>query len=177
MHMGGEAWYVLHSKPHKERQLDAYLQSQGLETFFPTIRVNPVNPRASKINPLFPGYLFVRADLDVVGQSLLQWVPGAIRLVASGESPTIVPDHIIQHLKRRVKEIDHAARHHLDDIRGGDPASMIEGPLAGCEASLDMRLSDSDRVQVLLDSLGCQVGTHVDAHTIDKKWKPVRRVF
>jgi transcription elongation factor/antiterminator RfaH len=167
--MGTEAWYVLHSKPHKERQLDAYLQSQGIETFLPVIRVKPVNPRASKINPLFPGYLFVRADLEKVGQSRLQWVPGAIRLVAFDGYPAAVPDHTIQHLKCHVKEINYAAKHHLDDIRRGDPVRIVEGPLAGYEAIFDMRLSGSERVQVLLDLLGRQIRTHVNARAIEKR--------
>jgi len=63
------SWYVIHSKPRKENQVNAYLRTQGFETFYPTLRVQPVNPRASRIRPYFPRYLFVHADLDEVGDN------------------------------------------------------------------------------------------------------------
>lgn len=56
-------WHVLRSKPRKEAALARYARSNGHEVFYPTIPVKPVNPRASKIKPYFPGYLFVQTSL------------------------------------------------------------------------------------------------------------------
>ena len=63
-----QSWYVIHSKPRKENQVYSQLQARAIETFYPTIRVKPVNPRSAKIRPYFPGYLFVRVDLDAVDE-------------------------------------------------------------------------------------------------------------
>jgi transcriptional antiterminator RfaH len=38
----------------------------------------------------------------------------------------------------------------LDDLQPGDPVRIVSGPFAGYEAVFDMRLPDSERVQVLL---------------------------
>jgi transcriptional antiterminator RfaH len=37
--------------------------------------VRPVNPRARKTRPYFPGYLFVQADLAAVGLVEFRWMP------------------------------------------------------------------------------------------------------
>lgn len=88
-------WYLVHSKPHKENQLNAYLQSQGIETFYPTIHIKPVNSRTSTIHPYFPRYLFARVDLDELGISVFNLASGATRLVAFGDYPAIVPEYVL----------------------------------------------------------------------------------
>lgn len=167
--MGTAVWYVLHSKPRKEGQVNAYLQAQGFETFYPTLRVEPVNPRASKIRPYFPRYLFVHADLDEVGVSALQWVPGAIGLVQFDGHVVPVPDSVVHELKRRVAAIEAAGGLTFDGLQPGDPVRITHGPFAGYEAIFDMRLSGSERVQVLLQMLGRLVRVQVNAGAIEKR--------
>jgi transcription elongation factor/antiterminator RfaH len=162
-------WYVIHTKPHKESQLNTYLQSQGITTFFPTLRVNPVNPRASKIRPFFPRYLFTYVNLDVVGLTTLNWAPGATRLVMFGGYPATVPGHVITHLKQRLQEIEAAGGLNPDEFTRGDRVRITSGPLAGYEAIFDLRLNGTDRVQVLLDMLGRLVQIKLDANVIEKQ--------
>jgi transcription elongation factor/antiterminator RfaH len=164
----GQAWYVLQSKPHKENHLYAYMESQGFEVFYPTIRVQPVNPRSSKIRPYFPRYMFVHVDLEAVGISALQWVPGAIGLVQFEGYAVPVPPHIIHELKRRVADIEVAGGIQLEGLKQGDPVRITHGPLAGYEAIFDLRLSGSARVQVLLEMLGRLVKVKVNAGAIEK---------
>jgi transcription elongation factor/antiterminator RfaH len=167
--MGTSAWYVIHTKPHKENLVYGYLTSRGLQVFYPTIRVQPVNPRASTIRPYFPGYLFVHADLDNVGKSALQWIPGAIRLVQFGSQPATIPECVIHQLKQRISEIEAAGGLALEGLKQGDPVRITSGPLAGYEAIFDLRLSGSERAQVLLEMLGHQVRVQVNAGVIEKK--------
>ncbi len=167
--MGNPAWHVLHSKPHKENQLNAYLQAQGHEVFYPTLKVQPVNPRSSKIRPYFPGYMFIHVDIDEVGISALQWVPGANRLVAFDGCPATIPEHVIRELKSRIAKIEAAGGLALEGLKRGDVVEIINGPFAGYEAIFDMRLSGNERVQVLLDILGRQVRVKVLTGSIEKK--------
>jgi transcriptional antiterminator RfaH len=57
-------WYVKHSKPNKEELLNEQLRLRRIETYYPFIKVRPVNPHALKIKPYFPGYLFIRTNLE-----------------------------------------------------------------------------------------------------------------
>jgi transcriptional antiterminator RfaH len=167
----GSAWYVIQSKPHKENQLSSYLETQGFEVFYPTIEVKPVNPRASKIRPYFPRYMFVHTDLDEVGISALQWVPGAIGLVQFEGYATPVPDHVIIEIRRRIAGIQSAGGIQLDGLKPGDPVQITHGPLSGYEAIFDLRLSGAERVQVLLEMLGRLVKVQVHAGAIEKRRK------
>ena len=81
------AWYVLNSKPRKENLLWQQLKELDLETFYPRLHVNPVNPRSRKVRPYFPGYLFVNVDLSEFGFSKIAWVPGLKRIVAFDGKP------------------------------------------------------------------------------------------
>ena len=57
-----EHWYALNSKPHQEGRVADYLRQRPVEVYLPLVRVNPVNPRAARVRPYFPGYLFARFD-------------------------------------------------------------------------------------------------------------------
>ena len=100
-----EHWYVLHAKPHKERQVADYLRQRRVEVFLPLARVNPVNPRAARVRPYFPCYLFVKIDLAQAGMAALQWTPGLRSVVQFGGQPSVVPENLILALKRRVEQI------------------------------------------------------------------------
>lgn len=166
--MSASAWYVIQSKPRRENQVSAYLTSQGVEVFYPAVRLKPANPRASSIRPLFPRYLFVRADLGRVGLSALQWVPGAIGLVSFDGAPAPVQDAVVRAIRRRVQAIHEAGGPALDGLKAGDPVRITRGPLKGYEALFDLRLSGSERVQVLLEMLGRQTRATVDGSALER---------
>ena len=168
----GNGWYVIQSKPHKENQLCAYLQEQGFEVFYPTIEVQPVNPRSAKIRPYFPRYMFIHVDLDAVGVSALTWLPFAIGLVQFGGYAAPVPANVIHMIKRRIETIATAGGIQFDGLKEGDSVRITHGPLAGYEAIFDRRLRGSERVQILLEILGRQVKTEIDVNAVEKRnWR------
>ncbi len=147
-------WYALRSKPRKEDVVWRQVQSQGFESYYPRLRVHPVNPRSRKVKAYFPGYLFVRADLDEVGLSIFQWMPHTVGLVSFGGEPAVVPDHLIQAIQRRVDEINAAGGEILNGLKRGDVVWISEGPFRGYEAIFDACLPGSERVRVLIEFLG-----------------------
>ena len=143
-------WYALRVKPHKERSVVEYLQSQEVDLFAPTIRVKPKNPRAAKKRPYFPGYLFVHADLQEEGQQAFSWIPGTHGLVAFGDEPAVVPSHLILELQNRIAQLNAQGGLESVDFKRGQHVRIVSGPFEGYEAIFDMRLSGKERVQVLL---------------------------
>ena len=77
-------WYAINSHTNKEDILTHHLETMGYEVYFPQMRVKPVNPRARKIVPYFPGYLFVRADIKQTVLAVIQWMPHAKGMVVFG---------------------------------------------------------------------------------------------
>lgn len=146
-----EHWYALHAKPHRERQVAENLRQRKFEVYLPLVRVNPINPRAARLRPFFPSYLFAKADLPAVGPGALKWTPGLRRLVEFDNQPAIVPAHFIRELQRRLGQIQAAGGLALDGLDRGDPVRIVAGPFSGYEAVFDSRLPGNERVRVLLE--------------------------
>lgn len=166
-------WYVLRSKPRKEDVVWRQVLASGFETFYPRLRVHPVNPRARKLRPYFPGYLFVRADLEKVGMSVFKWMPHTFGLVSFGGEPAIVPENLVHAIRKRVDEINAAGGEVFDGLESGDVVWIVDGPFKGYEAIFDARLPGSERVRVLLELLGSQrqVTVELNAGQIERRNK------
>lgn len=164
-----ESWYALNSKPHQECRVAEHLRQRQLEVYLPLVRVNPVNPRAARLRPYFPGYLFARCDFSAVGVSTAQWTPGLRGVVQFGGLPGIVSDALIGELRRRLNEISAAGGLAFDQLHRGDAVRITSGPFAGYEAVFDMRLSGSDRVRVLLEIMR-------QSQPIERLGQPVERL-
>ncbi len=179
-------WYTLHVKPHKERfvyellrspeRLQAFVTSDDsalVDIFFPAVRVKPKNPRAATIRPYFPGYLFVCADLEVLGDNAFSWIPGAHGLVRFGEIPVMVPEPLIRELKQRVVQIEEAGGLIFDALKPGDPVRIMTGPFTGYDAIFDSRIPGKERVQVLLAFLSRHPQrVQLDVTDLEKVKKP-----
>ena len=149
-------WYALHVKVYKEQAVHEYLTSKGITNYYPFLQVRPVNPRARKRRPFFPGYLFVRLDLDELGRNALRWTEGTHGLVNYGGEPAPVPENLIQEIQRRVEECNAAGGRQPPSLKPGDRVRIVEGAFEGYEAIFDTGLDGKDRVQVLLTYLSQQ---------------------
>lgn len=146
-------WYVMHSKPRKEAVLRERLRIQRIEVYLPSVRVKPVNPRARKELPFFPGYLFIHVDLEQISVSELQRIPGATGIVSFGGEPATIGDLLIQTIEKQIEEITESNNLWFDRFKSGDRVVINDGPFANYKAMFDCRLSGQDRVRVLLELL------------------------
>ena len=146
-------WYVLRSKPHKEDFVHSQLLVRQIKAYYPAISVVPVNPRARKIVPYFPGYLFVYVDLELINVSLLKWMPGSGGLLSFENIPAQVPEELIASIHQKVDQINKAVKQPLQGIQIGDPVLIVSGPFVGQEAIFDGCKNGSERVRVLIQYL------------------------
>jgi len=146
-------WYVIQSKPQKEYIVYEQLSIRKIEAYCPRIRVKVVNPRARKTRPYFPGYLFVRFDLDQISSSTLRWMPGAVGLVSYGGAPAFVPDSLLQAIRKREEQINNTLNEPVNDLKVGEIVGITSGPFAGYHAIFDSHLPGHERVRVLLQIL------------------------
>jgi transcriptional antiterminator RfaH len=163
-------WYALRAKPRKEDVVWSQIRNQEIENYYPRVRTHPVNPRAKKVKAYFPGYLFIRVDLDERGISAFKWMPHSLGLVSFGGEPAPIPDNLINELKQRVHEIAEAGGEIFDGLQHGDTVRIHEGPFEGYEAIFDTRLEGQERVRVLLQFINNQreVPVELDVSQIRK---------
>jgi len=168
--MSEPKWYVLRSKPNKEELLYQQVLSREFEVYFPRLKVNPVNPRARKIKPFFPGYMFVRVSLDEVGFSTFQWMPYAIGLVSFDKEPATVREDVMQTLIKNIEHLKEMKEDSSAPFEHGSKLLVNSGPFEGFEAIFDTNLPGRDRIRVLLTMLqGHQVSVELPPSQVRRK--------
>jgi transcriptional antiterminator RfaH len=174
--LSSKEWYAVQTKPRGEFLANQVLESvPGVQSYLPVLRVDPVNPRARKLRPFFPGYLFVSADLDQVRTSAIQWSAGVSRIVSYGEMPVSIPERVIVEIRRRVDQAQSADPLGVGRFQHGDRVRITSGPLEGYEGMFDARLGGQARSRILLDFVGRLTATELDVRFLEKVEPDPRR--
>lgn len=145
-----EKWYVVRSKPRSEELLWKQFCLRNLEVYYPCIKVQTVNPRARQVQSYFPCYLFVHVNLDLIGKSVLDWIPGSAGLVSFGDEPAFVPDNLVYAIKQQIENLDIGSGKKIVNLCKGDKIAVHHGAFIGYEGVFDIQLSGTDRARVLL---------------------------
>ena len=148
-------WYAALCKPRQETVAEANLANQGFAVYLP--RLKTPRRRAGRwvdaVEPLFPRYLFVAADLEARSLAPIRSTRGVSGLVRFGVEPAVVPDNLIEALRRREDSTTglHVCTRPL--FAAGDRVKLLHGPLAGLEGVFAAETGDL-RVIVLMEMLG-----------------------
>jgi transcriptional antiterminator RfaH len=140
----------MQSKPNREEALFQQLIAKDIEVYYPWIHVTPVNPRSRKKRPYFPSYLFVKADLDRLGASFLQFCPFAKGLVCFDREPSPVAEPLIVAIRQKVDELNSREADAYAGLERGARLHIHSGLFAGYDAIFDEKLPGCERVRVLL---------------------------
>ena len=147
-------WYTYNSHPHQEEFLCQQIEAIKLDYYFPSLHVKPVNPRSRKIRPYFPGYLFIKADLDIIGLNTLQFLPYSKGLVQFGGEPAGVPDELITAIRKRVDLINSDDyKRAKEEFAHGQAVAVVGGILDGFEGLFDENLSGTERSRILIKTI------------------------
>lgn len=142
-----ESWYAVALQPHADALAKAHLERQGFSIFAPTLlrTVRHARQFISKAAPLFPGYLFVRIDVDRARWRSINGTRGVRGLVSTADGPIPVP-------KRAMNELLWASEVG-EPLEAGAALEIVSGPFAGLTARLQ-RLDGASRVAVLMELIG-----------------------
>ena len=138
-------WAVVQCESQREHAVRLLLMRRRYETYFPRIRDR------SRIQPLFPGYLFVH----LTGQQFysVMWTPHVIRLLMAGDQPAQLPEDVVDRLRKR--ERDGFVKLPLVSraLKRGQKVRIIRGSFEG-QIGIYEGMSGVDRVRMLLELLG-----------------------
>lgn len=151
-----ESWFVCRTQPYRElwaaenvaRQNGIYYLPKILESV--RIVVRGVRKKEFRTRPLFPCYLFVKAQ-EGQWRFLLNTF-GISAVVMHAEQPGLLPGHVVDRLKAREKDglVVLPAANKFDSEQ---PVRLIKGAFSG-HVGIVQGNSASERVRVLLDLLG-----------------------
>ena len=161
------AWYVLHTRSRFEQVVFDGLEGKSLETFLPKITVmSKRRDRRKKIRiPLFPGYVFVKSDLNAYERLEIVKTVGVVRLVGNKDGPIPVPDESIDSLRIMVAGDNPVVTG--TRLRKGDRVMVVEGPFIGVTGTF-VRYRGSGRVVVSIEALGQYAAVDVPEEYVEK---------
>jgi transcriptional antiterminator RfaH len=160
-------WYAVHCQHAKEAQAGAAIKTfLDLHVYLPQVHQRVRGK--SQATPFFPGYLFVRADFQIVAPSKLNSIPGVVRLLTFDDQPRSIAAAVIDHIRTHVSDINAHGGFAAPQFQPGDTVRLKNGPFRGLEAAFLGPLKPSERVRVLIDFLGSLRETDVRADDLER---------
>lgn len=159
-------WYAVHTRARQERIAAENLMRQSFETYLPYTQTQKrrANRWQPAVEPLFPGYVFVRLDLSRDNTAPIRSTRGAVGLVRFGSELRPVPDVVIDALMEAQPSAAEAVE--LSQLfQAGDRVRLVDGALAGLNAIVEAS-SGLERVAVLIELLGRPSRVVVSPHQL-----------
>jgi transcriptional antiterminator RfaH len=151
-------WYALYTKSREEVWARTNLEERGLEVYLP--RYLKRRRHARKVDmvktPLFPRYIFVRADVTVGERPAMAYAPGVEYVLSFGSSLATVDDRLIEEIRRREDENGLVTMGMNPAFKPGQKVRVAEGAFSD-HVGLFETASDDQRVFVLLNLMGGSV--------------------
>ncbi|MBV8360628.1 MAG: transcription/translation regulatory transformer protein RfaH [Deltaproteobacteria bacterium] len=146
-------WYLMRTKAGEERRARDQVSRLIPEVLLPLVRVQVRRwgRMTESVAPLFPSYMFALFD---IGREYgrLRYTRGVRQIVRFGEEPAVVPQWIIDELKRRCA--DGPVELPACRLVAGQHVVVIDGPLRQFEGIFERHLSGPERVAILLSVMG-----------------------
>ena len=115
--------------------------------------------RKTVIEPLFPGYLFARFELDKHYRAV-SYATGVRKIVDFGAGPVELEATMIDAIKEKLN--NGYVTPHSERLKKGQIVHIKAGPLAGLEAVFMREMTDRNRVLLLLNTLGFHAKLTID---------------
>lgn len=165
---GRPSWSVLWTRSHCERLVHDQLASHGLTLFLPEIDVwsRRGGLRRRIRVPMFPGYLFLHAQLDPYTYGAVRKARGLVSLLGgAGEGVGVVPDAEVAGLQRVVQSRLPAAPHPY--LREGARVRITRGPLTDVEGVLVRSKATRGMLVLSVDLVQRSVAVEVDCTIVE----------
>lgn len=165
--IGQFPWFAVQVRSRRETYVSSHLEGQGIECFLPLYKSKRRwSDRVKEIEqPLFPGYLFCRLDLNRRGPLLM--TPGVQQIVGVGRTPMAVEEVEVQAI--RVALSSGLPSQPWPYIQIGERVRVNFGSLVNLEGIL-VNFKGSNRVVLSVTLLQRSVAMEIDMDWIS----PVR---
>lgn len=127
-----QAWYLLYCKRGQLQRAQEHLERQAVNCLTPMITLEKMvrGKRTTVSEPLFPNYMFVEFDPEVIHTTTINATRGVSYFVRFGATPATVPSPVIHQLSIYKPEgiVDPETPH------PGDCVIITEGAFEGLKA-------------------------------------------
>jgi transcriptional antiterminator RfaH len=160
-------WYAVRTKPKEEARADFNLRAYQVETFAPKLKQLRASGYGNRytIQPLFPSYIF--AYFNAISQlHKINYTRGVQKVVSFCGYPLSISDEVINLIKNKVDDDGFVCLY--EELTPGDKVRITSGPLQSLVGVFERKLSDKERVEILLNTINYQSHLHIDREMVEK---------
>ena len=167
------AWFALYVQVNHEKEVAQRLLHKPVECYLPLLEQwSKRRDRRKKIHvPLFPGYVFVRTEMDNHANVGIVKTPGAVCILRNSEGPLSIPDFQIENLKVMLGNTQASPALH-PYLEEGDWVRVIRGPLEGCIGILVRQNPGRGKLVVSMDIIQKSVSVELDSEDVEPIARP-----
>lgn len=154
-------WNVLRTRSKHEGVVEKRLFQKQILSYvprFPITRRSPSSKNTSMGVPIFPGYIFVKPNIDQI--QLLNYIPGTCGLLLIQMKPGIVPESEINAIHTLLKTGTTPNLH--CNLIPGDRVKVLRGQLAGLEGEL-VRFNNEKRLVLNVKVFGQALSININS--------------
>jgi transcription antitermination factor NusG len=161
-------WYAVYTRSRHEKQVEAMLRRQALETYLPLRRAwsRRQDRRVTVELPALPGYLFVRCTLYGEVRAGIKRASGVIRVVENAGQPCVIPESQIESLRLVLARTYEAEAHPFFNV--GDRVQVRRGPFVGAEGQLIRVAAGRHKLVVAVEFVNQAVAVEIDAADVER---------
>ncbi|MBI3910941.1 MAG: UpxY family transcription antiterminator [Armatimonadetes bacterium] len=162
------AWYAIYTRNRHEKQVDAYLRQQRLQTYLPLLHTwSSRQDRRQLIDvPALPGYLFVHCALWPEIRAVIKRNSGVVRLVEHAGRPAVIPPEQIESLRIALESGQPASPHPC--LKVGDRVRVTRGHFKGVTGHLMRVAPGRCKLVISIDFINRAVCVEIDASAVEK---------
>jgi transcriptional antiterminator RfaH len=159
-------WYAIYTKANGEKKLFSSLREKQIECYLPLRKVLRYwSDRKKWIEePLFRGYIFAKVSymefFNVIN------TPGAVCYVSFGGKAQPIPEIQINNIKTMVEQTDQELTLTYKNIKRGQQAEVIYGPLKGVQGEI-VEIFGQERILIRIESLNCSLHANISKEEIN----------
>jgi transcriptional antiterminator RfaH len=158
-----EEWFILQYKKNQHHRAVKNLNQQGYETFLPLNdkTFSKVSKFSNVLQPLFPGYMFIRFNRAELAWHKINNTYGVSRLVTFNSILKSIPTKFVDSLMERCDLSGKLLP--IKKLKKGDQVTVLTGPFSNFIATVETYEADQ-RIWVLIDLMGrkTKVQTQLD---------------
>jgi transcriptional antiterminator NusG len=169
-------WYVLHSQTGHENRvmnnLEQRVQSLGVqdkifEIIIPTREIVVVKKgkKAKQKEKVFPGYIFVRMELDDQSWLVVRTTEGVTGFIGAGTKPTPISDREVQAIMKFVEQDQPKFK---TAFAVGEAVKITEGPFADFLGSVESIDEEKGKIRVLVSIFDRETPVELDFLQVKK---------
>ena len=162
-------WYVIQTKPLRENDVSLQLGRANFEVFNPKIQrfVAGAVGQHSRLQPLFPSYLFIKANFERgTTYHLIKYTRGVNRILGIGERPASVPLEVVDMIRSKTERDGFFAE--KTKYQKGDQVRVKRGLLKDLIGILERPVSAEGRVHVLLQIMQRQMFAKMNCSDVER---------